>query len=77
MTTTISIYHALDADAVKRENTQDEIADFIMELDSAVAESDFTEKLILDLAKSLSGDAKTSDMARIADRIASMEGYAP
>ena len=75
MITTIYMTHALDADAIKRENTKNEIADFIMELDGCVGESSFTEGLILDLARSLANDVKCSDMIRIGDEIANLEGF--
>lgn len=75
MTTTMRITRTLSASEIKHENSIEEIAEFILELDIAIADAAFTESLILKLASSLAADSKTSTMASIGRKISKMEGY--
>lgn len=77
MTTTLTMTHALCPFDMVRENTRDEIFEFITELDSTIAESDFTERLIMHLATSLAPDSKTSNMQEIGRKISLLTGYEP
>ena len=75
MTLTISIN--MSASSLTRDSTRDEIMDFILDLDSEIAEADFTETLILKLATALAADSKTSTMVEIGNKIAALQGYTP
>ena len=77
MTTILTHAITLSANELKRENTRDELMEFIMELDFAIAEADFTETLILKLATALAADSKTSTMVEIGNKIAALQGYTP
>lgn len=77
MTTEISLTHALCPHDLRLENRREDIFEFIIDLDAAVAESDFTERLIMRLATSLANDSKTSTMQAIGLKISELKGYEP
>lgn len=77
MTANLSIQTTLSAAELKRENSKNELMEFIIELDSEIAEVDFTETLILKLAAALAVDSKTSRMIDIGTEISKMKGYTP
>lgn len=77
MMTILTTAVTLSAADLERENSRETLMEFIMELDFKVAESEFTEDLILKLATALAADSRTSTMIRIGNKIAAMQGYTP
>lgn len=57
----IPIVISINPELLKRELTKDQIFDFILDLDASIAELDFTEKLIIQLIKSIRDDISETE----------------
>lgn len=77
MKTTLTVQTELNSADLIRENSRSEIKEFILGLDAAIAEVEFTENLVLALAESLCRDMTSAEMKAISEKISAMEGYKP
>jgi hypothetical protein len=77
MITTVTLTCALDADQIRRENSPEEIAEFVMKIEAAMNSESWTESLIIRMAEVMAPYVKTSTMRRIGQHITKLEGYEP
>ena len=73
-TLNFNLQHTIDAAAIRIGNTRDEIMDFIVDLDLSVAESDFTEDLVIKLIESLEIESVASIREKVAAILQRLEG---